>query len=155
MAPPGVTIPFIGNNPFSFAFAAGEKYPEVCVDMATSAAAFGKAKAYALAGKPIPEGWLLDKQGNPTTELSEYGMLVPMAEHKGFGVAFIVELFTTLLSGCLLYTSRQTIATHSVADLSEMKGVKFRVPSTPLQIEMVKAMGASPTTCLLYTSRCV
>ena len=102
MAPPGVTIPFIGNNPFSFAFAAGEKYPEVCVDMATSAAAFGKAKAYALAGKPIPEGWLLDKQGNPTTELSEYGMLVPMAEHKGFGVAFIVELFATLLSGGVL-----------------------------------------------------
>ena len=102
MAPPGVMIPFIGNNPFSFAFAAGEKYPEVCVDMATSAAAFGKAKAYALAGKPIPEGWLLDKQGNPTTELSEYGMLVPMAEHKGFGVAFIVELFATLLSGGVL-----------------------------------------------------
>lgn len=44
------------------------------------------------------------------------------------------------------YGTRQTIATHSVADLSEMKGVKFRVPSTPLQIEMVKAMGASPTT---------
>lgn len=102
MAPPGVTIPFIGNNPFSFAFAAGEKYPEVCVDMATSAAAFGKAKAYALAGKPIPEGWLLDKDGNPTTDLAQYGMLVPMAEHKGFGVAFIVELFATLLSGGVL-----------------------------------------------------
>lgn len=98
MAPPGVTIPFIGNNPFSFAFAAGKKYPEVCVDMATSAAAFGKAKAYALAGKPIPEGWLLDKQGKPTTDLKQYGMLVPMAEHKGFGVAFIVELFATLVS---------------------------------------------------------
>ena len=80
------------TNPFSFAFAAGKKYPEVCVDMATSAAAFGKAKAYALAGKPIPEGWLLDKQGKPTTDLKQYGMLVPMAEHKGFGVAFIVEL---------------------------------------------------------------
>ena len=102
MAPPGVTIPFIGNNPFSFAFAAGKKYPEVCVDMATSAAAFGKAKAYALAGKPIPEGWLLDKQGKPTTDLKQYGMLVPMAEHKGFGVAFIVELFATLLSGGVL-----------------------------------------------------
>lgn len=102
MAPPGVTIPFIGNNPFSFAFAAGKKYPEVCVDMATSAAAFGKAKAYALAGNPIPEGWLLDKAGNPTTKLEEYGMLVPMAQHKGFGIAFIVELFATLLSGGVL-----------------------------------------------------
>ncbi|MBC5689868.1 Ldh family oxidoreductase [Mediterraneibacter sp. NSJ-55] len=102
MAPPGVTVPFIGNNPFSFAFAAGGKYPEVCVDMATSAAAFGKAKAYAMAGKQIPEGWLLDKEGKPTTDLEKYGMLVPMAEHKGFGIAFIVELFATLLSGGVL-----------------------------------------------------
>ncbi|WP_122641541.1 Ldh family oxidoreductase [Luxibacter massiliensis] len=102
MAPPGVTIPFIGNNPFSFAFAAGNKYPEVCVDMATSAAAFGKAKAYAMAGKQIPEGWLLDREGRSTTDLASYGMLVPMAEHKGFGIAFIVELFSTLLSGGVL-----------------------------------------------------
>lgn len=122
MAPPGVTIPFIGNNPFSFAFAAGEKYPEVCVDMATSAAAFGKAKAYAMAGKEIPQGWLLDKEGNPTTDLAKYGMLVPMSEHKGFGIAFIVELFATLLSGGVLSPD---VNDQDLPDIPELSSQSF------------------------------
>ena len=54
MGPPGCREPFMGNNPFAFAFNAGEKYPEVCVDMATSGVAFGKCKDLAKRGKPIP-----------------------------------------------------------------------------------------------------
>lgn len=102
MCPPGGTRPFIGNNPFSFAFNAGERYPEVCVDMATSAAAFGKAREMAKQGIPIPEGWLLDGDGKPTTRIEDCQMLVPMAQHKGFGLALVVELFATLLSGGVL-----------------------------------------------------
>ncbi len=102
MSPPGAIVPFMGNNPFAFAFKASEKYPEVCTDMATSAAALGKAKDMAKRGKQIPEGWLLDKNGNPTTDVNECFMLVPMAGHKGYGIAFVVEMFATLLSGGVL-----------------------------------------------------
>lgn len=102
MGPPGCKEPFMGNNPFAFAFKASDKYPEVCVDMATSGVAFGKCKDLAKRGKEIPSGWMLDKDGNDTTKLEECFMMVPMAEHKGFGIAFIVELFATLLSGGVL-----------------------------------------------------
>ena len=102
MGPPGCKQPFMGNNPFSFAFKAGEKYPEVCVDMATSGVAMGKAKDLAKRGKPIPSGWMLDQDGNDTTDVNECFMMVPMSGHKGFGIAFVVEIFATLLSGGVL-----------------------------------------------------
>lgn len=102
MGPPNCKEPFMGNNPFSFAFKAGEKYPEVCVDMATSGVAFGKCKDLAKRGKEIPSGWMLDKDGNDTTKLEDCFMMTPMAGHKGFGIAFVVELFATLLSGGVL-----------------------------------------------------
>lgn len=102
MGPPFCREPFMGNNPFSFAFKASDKYPEVCVDMATSEVAMGKAKDLAKRGKPIPSGWMLDRDGNDTTDISKCYMMTPMAGHKGFGVAFVVELFATLLSGGVL-----------------------------------------------------
>lgn len=99
MPAPGSYDPFIENNPFSFSFSAGEEYPEVCPDMATSMAAYGKALAYSMAGKAIPEGWLIDKDGNPTTDFAKYATLSPMASYKGFCCAFVVELFSSLLAG--------------------------------------------------------
>lgn len=102
MGPPGCREPFMGNNPFAFAFKAGDKYPEFCVDMATSEVAFGKCKDLAKRGKEIPSGWMLDKNGNDTTNLADCFMMSPMAGHKGFGIALVVELFSTLLSGGVL-----------------------------------------------------
>lgn len=102
MGPPGCKEPFMGNNPFAFAFKASDKYPEVCVDMATSGVAMGKAKDLAKRGLPIPTGWMLDKDGNDTTNVDDCYMMVPMAGHKGFCIAFVVEMFATLLSGGVL-----------------------------------------------------
>ena len=102
MGPPGAKEPFMGNNPFAFAFKAGEKYPEFCVDMATSLVAMGKCKDLAKRGKEIPHGWMLDKDGNDTTNVNDCYMMTTMAGHKGFGIALVVELFATLLSGGVL-----------------------------------------------------
>lgn len=102
MGPPFCKEPFMGNNPFAVAFKAGEKYPEFCVDMATSTVAFGKCKDLKKRGKEIPSGWMLDKNGNDTTSLEDCYMMTTMAGHKGFGIALIVELFATLLSGGVL-----------------------------------------------------
>lgn len=122
MGPPGCREPFMGNNPFAFAFSAGEAYPEVCVDMATSGVAFGKCKDLAKRGQAIPHGWMLDRDGNDTTELSECFMMVPMAGHKGFGIAFIVELFATLLSGGVLSPD---INNQDLADTPELSSQCF------------------------------
>jgi ureidoglycolate dehydrogenase (NAD+) len=102
MGAPGSKVPFMGNNPFSFAVKAGNKYPEFCVDMATSTVAMGKCKDLAKRGKPISHGWMLDKDGNDTTDISKCSMMTTMAGHKGFGIALIVELFATMLSGGVL-----------------------------------------------------
>ena len=118
MGPPGCREPFMGNNPFAFAFNAGEKYPEVCVDMATSGVAFGKCKDLAKRGKPIPSGWMLDKDGNDTTKLEDCFMMVPMSGHKGFGIAFIVELFAALLSGGVLSPDINNQDLNDVPELS-------------------------------------
>jgi LDH2 family malate/lactate/ureidoglycolate dehydrogenase len=98
MPPVGARKPGIGNNPFSFAYS-GSKYREICVDMASSTVAIGKALDLAVQGKPVPEGWLLDREGRPTTDFYKMGMVLPFAGHKGFGIAFVVETFATFLSG--------------------------------------------------------
>lgn len=102
MGAPGSKEPFMGNNPFAFAVKACDKYPEFCVDMATSTVAMGKCKDLKKRGKPIPSGWMLDKDGNDTTDLDKCYMMTTMAGHKGFGIALVVELFATFLSGGVL-----------------------------------------------------
>lgn len=112
----------MGNNPFAFAFYASDKYPEVCVDMATSGVAMGKAKDLAKRGKPIPTGWMLDRDGNDTTNVDDCYMMVPMSGHKGFGIAFVVELFATLLSGGVLSPD---VNNQDLADTPELSSQCF------------------------------
>ena len=53
-------------------------------------------------GKQIPDTWIVDKDGLPTTDPSHYpeeGAMQPMAAHKGYGLAIMVELLTGILSG--------------------------------------------------------
>lgn len=98
MPAPGAAEPALGNNPFAVAYS-GEKYKEVCVDMACSVAAHGKAVDLKSRGKEIPMGWFLDKDGKDTNDLDKVDMLIPFAGHKGFGIAFLVETFGTFLAG--------------------------------------------------------
>jgi len=89
-----------GTNPVCFAVPAG-KYPPVIVDMATSASSAGKINKTLKKGERIPEGWALDRKGNPTTDPKEalQGFLLPMAGHKGYGLALIVDILTGALTG--------------------------------------------------------
>ncbi len=74
-------------------------------DMATSAAAAGKVLLAVARGKPVPDGWVIDADGRPTTDprkLRQGGALLPLggAEgYKGYGLAAIVEIFSGLLTG--------------------------------------------------------
>lgn len=91
----------IGNNPFSYAFPAG-KYGKVVYDIAMSYTSDHKVLQMEKEGKPLPEGWIIDKDGNATTDASEYlkgGTLMPFGGYKGYGLAMMVELFAATLSG--------------------------------------------------------
>jgi len=100
VAPYGSAEPFLGTNPISIAVPAGESLP-VVLDMSSSVVARGKIRLASLAGEPIPEGWALDENGEPTTDPKRAlkGCLLPLGGPKGSGLAMIVDIFSGLLSG--------------------------------------------------------
>jgi LDH2 family malate/lactate/ureidoglycolate dehydrogenase len=102
MAPWGGSEALIGNSPFAYAFPTGRE--PVIVDMACSAAARGRIRLAATAGRPIPRGWALDVDGNATEDAAAamQGLVLPMAEHKGSGLALAYELFSAVLPGAQL-----------------------------------------------------
>jgi len=104
MAATGSASRAIGNNPFSYALPAG-KYRAICYDIAMSAVAAGKVSIAADEGKMIPAGWLLDPEGNPTTDPNDYdqgGALVPFGGYKGYGLSVMVESLAGILSGAAM-----------------------------------------------------
>ncbi|MDD4889223.1 MAG: Ldh family oxidoreductase [Phycisphaerae bacterium] len=101
MAVPGSRGPVLGTNPIAYAVPAGDE-PPVMLDIATSVVAASKVFALRDVGKPIPDGWLVNADGLPTTDPTGYpavGALLPMAAHKGYGLALMVEILTGVLSG--------------------------------------------------------
>ena len=90
----------MGNNPICFA-APRRDGPHFILDFAQSVAARGKMRVAAERGEAIPEGWALDADGNPTTDPDEglKGFVLPIGEHKGYGLALAVDLLAGVLSG--------------------------------------------------------
>ena len=103
MPPFGGKAAFFGTNPFSMAAPVGNGSPFV-FDMATSVVAKGKIINAAREGKPIPEGWAIDKDGNPTTDSKKAneGLVLPMAGAKGSALAFMVEILSGVMTGALI-----------------------------------------------------
>ncbi len=91
----------LNTNPIAWGVPAGE-HPPIFLDYATSLAAQGKIQEAIDKGVPIPEGWLLDSDGNPTTDPSlqlEGGVMLPFGEHKGYCLSFLIELLSGGLTG--------------------------------------------------------
>lgn len=97
----------LGTNPIAVAFPAG-KQPDLVADFATTATAVGKLEILQRKGEDAPQGWIQDKDGNPTTDsfgLKKGGMLLPLgsdrehSSHKGFCLGSIVDIMCAVLSG--------------------------------------------------------
>lgn len=105
-ADPTMTVPnscgvSIGNNPFSYA-APLSNGQSVFLDIALSSVAALKVVLAKATGAPVPDTWLVDKEGNPTTDASGFpyeSHLQPMAAHKGYGLAVMVEALTSVITG--------------------------------------------------------
>ncbi|WP_274425354.1 Ldh family oxidoreductase [Chelativorans sp. YIM 93263] len=93
--------PFLGTSPFAFAAPGTDKVPSIVLDMATSVVARGKIRRAAAKGEPIPEGWALDKEGNPTTDAraAYEGIVLPLAGPKGSGLSLMMEVMGGVMSG--------------------------------------------------------
>ena len=113
IAPTFGAEPMLGTNPIAFAAPSDMEYP-FAFDGATSIAQRGKIEVAARAEKPVPEGWVIDNQGQSLTEpgqiLEDLGQaqaaLLPLggagelfAGYKGYGLATIVEILSASLSG--------------------------------------------------------
>ena len=91
----------IGNNPFAYAVPAG-KYDKILYDVAMSMGSDMKIIQMEKEGKQVPNGWMLDAQGRPSNNPSDYmagGVLLPFGGYKGYGLALMVETFAAVLSG--------------------------------------------------------
>lgn len=90
----------LSTNPIAIAVP-GDHQPAIVLDMATTNAAYGKVKARAAAGEPMPEGWMVDRLGkallDPTR--ANEGFLLPIGGPKGYGLALMFGLLAGTLNG--------------------------------------------------------
>jgi (2R)-3-sulfolactate dehydrogenase (NADP+) len=92
----GAPAALTGTNPFSFALP-GSPSPRL-IDQASSAVAWVRIRDAAAAGEPIPPGWALDPNGDPTTDAAAalLGPLLPFGAVKGSNIALVIELLSVL-----------------------------------------------------------
>jgi (2R)-3-sulfolactate dehydrogenase (NADP+) len=92
-----------GTNPIAAAFPR-RGAPPLVIDLSLSEVARGKVMVAAREGKPIPLGWALDRDGNPTADPKRAleGMMLPAGGVKGAMLALVVELLCCALTGAHL-----------------------------------------------------
>ena len=112
VAPLGGKIPLIGTNPIAIGIPANETY--ISVDMATSASARGKLLEAKRKGEEIPGDIALDADGNPTTDPSKAleGSILPFGGHKGYALAFMIEIMTGPLVSAAFGSKVEGTANH-------------------------------------------
>jgi LDH2 family malate/lactate/ureidoglycolate dehydrogenase len=107
VAPLGGREPRLGTNPIAVAVPAFEEPPFV-FDVATSTVAAQKVAIASLSGRQIPDGWITDREGRPSTDPKlprDQRVLLPLGGgtregggHKGYGLAVMVDIFSGMLS---------------------------------------------------------
>lgn len=100
LPPWGGTEMLLSTNPIAVAIPAAMN-PPIVLDMATTVAAYGKVKTAAQRGEQMPEGWMIDKQGNPLTDPTKAseGFLLPIGGPKGYGLSLIFGILAGTLNG--------------------------------------------------------
>jgi len=158
IAPWGGKEGLVGNNPPAWAVPSHVVTPDAEVtpaetesmflDVALSVVAGNRLDIYRRRGEPIPEGWALDKDGEPTTDAvaaNQGGTYAPLADYKGSGMAILLSAITSFLAGAAFddqrpetggtnhwfaaYDIRQFVDPDRFA--SEVRGVRERVQRNP------------------------
>jgi L-2-hydroxycarboxylate dehydrogenase (NAD+) len=111
VVPPGGSRRVYGLNAMSVAAPCRPPQAPWCLDMATSVVAAGKFEIARRRGKPVPQGWAIDGDGNPILDPNAYyqtggaGGILPLGSDiatgawKGFGLGIMVDILTGVLSG--------------------------------------------------------
>jgi (2R)-3-sulfolactate dehydrogenase (NADP+) len=101
MPVPGGRRPLMGTNPVAAAFPRAGGAEPLVIDLALSEVARGKIMVAAKEGRPIPLGWAIDAEGNPTTDPAAAlsGAMLAAGGAKGALLALVVELLCCALTG--------------------------------------------------------
>lgn len=102
VAPYGGVERRLSVNPFSYGIPTTE-YP-IIVDMSPTVVAAGKVAVKALRDEQMPEGWVMNAEGHPTTDPNDLngappGSLLPVGGHKGFALGLTMDILAGALSG--------------------------------------------------------
>ncbi len=100
MAPWGGKEKTVGANPWSIATPGGS-HPPVVLDIANTSVARGKIYLSLEKGQEIPSDWAIDRDGKPTTDpkAALEGVMLPVGAHKGYGIAFMMDILSGVLTG--------------------------------------------------------
>jgi L-2-hydroxycarboxylate dehydrogenase (NAD+) len=155
LVPPwGGTEVLLSTNPIAISVP-GFRHPTITLDMATTNTAFGKIRLKAQQGEPMPEGWMIDRQGKPLTDpkRASEGFLLPIGGPKGYGLALMIGLLAGTLNGAAFgrdvvdYTvdsktpsnTGQSIVAVNIATFADVESFKLSVD------EVWDVMKSSPT----------
>jgi LDH2 family malate/lactate/ureidoglycolate dehydrogenase len=130
VAPPGAAGKVIGNQPTAYGIPDPDRGAPIVLDIAMSAAAATKIRQMRERGQPIPEGWIVDGHGMPTTDPTPPITLAPMAGHKGYGLCVLIESMTSVLSGGAI------LSEMVLADEATPMGVGFWVTAIDVEAFM-------------------
>src|SRR5271169_3875017 len=154
LPPWGGSEVLLSTNPIAIAVP-GLRHPTITLDMATTNTAFGKIRLKAQRGEPMPEGWMIDREGKSLTDpkRASEGFLVPIGGPKGYGLALMIGLLAGTLNGAAFgrdvvdYTvdsktpsnTGQSIAAVDIAAFADVQAFKEQVD------EVWDVMKSSPT----------
>jgi ureidoglycolate dehydrogenase (NAD+) len=156
MVAPGARKPVLGTNPLAYAVPAGDEDP-IFLDIASSAVAGGKIRIAQALAQQVPDTWLVDTEGLPTTDPFVYpyaGSLQPFAGHKGYGIALMIEVLAGVLSGAGIrwdiagwIDSDPTLPTrHGAAMLAIDVGQIMPLPAFKARVDaMIREIRQTPT----------
>lgn len=148
MAPWGGAERILGINPIAISVPAGKMIP-IVYDAAFSGSSHGKIRLYQQQGMRLPEGWVLDREGQPTTDpmAAIDGLLAPIGGFKGAGLAMIMGILSSMLSGACYGTELGSIeggpipgedghfvAAIHIASFEDVERFKSRVDAAIQQI---------------------
>lgn len=99
VVPHGGNRPFFGTNPISIAFPTENAEEPICVDMATSIVPWNYMMNAKREKAKVPLGLGVDKHGNDSDNAEDIVAVKPMAEHKGYALAFMIDMLCGPLNG--------------------------------------------------------
>lgn len=139
----GASRPVVGNNPFAVAIPTYGDFPFV-LDISCSKVAGGKITLAIKKNEKIPTDWATDSEGRPTDDPTEAfkGFLLPMGEHKGLGLAYMVDILAGVITGGVF--SHQMKSMYANQDEPSLTGhfmIAIKIDAIIDPLEMKERMG--------------